>query len=190
MRVRTRSAERPGRRHEGGSAYLITLLVLVVLTLLGLSLVLVTSTEMQIGSNERTQQRTFYSADAGVGIAAARVLVASDHSEQTYTLNEVPSASAPATLLTNTVQIGPVVPLIEAPCNLCEINNAGGYSESAYHRVNLAVTSTGRRGAGATVVGEQILANTIDIQPWKVPTSAFFALHYYNDAELAEKIKF
>jgi len=188
-----RTSNRGPRRHHGcedGSAYLITLLVLVVLTLLGLSLALVTSTEMQIGSNERTEQRAFYSADSGIGIAAARVLVTSDHTEQVFRLNETPTSSAPVTLLENTVQLGPTVPLIEAPCNLCEINNAGGYSESAYQRVNLAVTSIGRRGRDETVVGEKVLANTLDIQPWKVPTSAFFSLQFYSEDELKKKIRF
>ena len=41
-------------RSEAGSAYVITLLALVVLTILALSLALVTQTEVQVGSNERT----------------------------------------------------------------------------------------------------------------------------------------
>jgi Tfp pilus assembly protein PilX len=66
-------------RHEEGSAYLVTLLLLIVLTLMGLSLALVTSTESQIGANERILERVFYTSDAGVGIAAARILVSSDY---------------------------------------------------------------------------------------------------------------
>ena len=64
---------------ERGSAYLVTLLILVVLTLMGLSLALITGTESQIGFNERVMERTFYAGDAGIGVAAARVLVASDY---------------------------------------------------------------------------------------------------------------
>jgi len=41
------------------------------LTILALSLALVTQTEVQVGSNERTVTRTFYAADSGLGIAAA-----------------------------------------------------------------------------------------------------------------------
>ena len=67
-----------GRRHRPavGSAYLVTLLALVVLTMLALSLSVVTQSEMLIGSNERTIQRVFYAADSGISIATANALVA------------------------------------------------------------------------------------------------------------------
>ena len=41
------------RLRESGSSYIVALFVLVVLTILGLSLSLVTETESQIGDNER-----------------------------------------------------------------------------------------------------------------------------------------
>ncbi len=54
---------------EQGSAYVVTLLALVVLTILALSLTLLTQSEMQIGTNERIVQRIFYAADAGVAVS-------------------------------------------------------------------------------------------------------------------------
>jgi Tfp pilus assembly protein PilX len=39
-------------RAEAGSAYIIVLLVLVVLTIFGIALSLITQTEMQVGTNE------------------------------------------------------------------------------------------------------------------------------------------
>ena len=66
-------------RSEAGSAYVITLLALVVLTILALSLALVTQTEVQVGSNERTVSRTFYSADSGLGVAVAEALLVNNN---------------------------------------------------------------------------------------------------------------
>ena len=100
MKTATRSTVRSrtlrgARPEESGSAYLIVLLVLVVLTILGLSLVSITQTEMQIGSSERVDNRTFYSADAGIGIATARVLVDHDHSAISARLPDSYSDSDP-----------------------------------------------------------------------------------------------
>ena len=71
------------RRHEAGSAYIITLLALVVLTILALTLALVTQTEVQVGANEKTANRTFYAADSGLGIAAAEALTSGRYTGMT-----------------------------------------------------------------------------------------------------------
>ena len=74
------------RAHQQGSAYVITLLALVVLTILALSLTLVTQSEMQIGTNERIIQRIFYAADSGIAATTARALVTNDFSERTIVI--------------------------------------------------------------------------------------------------------
>ena len=60
---------------EAGSAYIMVLLALVVLTIMGLSLSFMTQTELQIGANERVTTRVFYAADAAVDAALANVMV-------------------------------------------------------------------------------------------------------------------
>jgi Tfp pilus assembly protein PilX len=57
------------RRGEAGSAYLVAILALVVLTIAGLSLALITQTETQIGANEKMVERAFYAADSGIAIS-------------------------------------------------------------------------------------------------------------------------
>ena len=54
------------------------MLVLVVLTILGLALSLITQTETQIGNNERVINRVFYAADSGTHAGLAQVLVSRD----------------------------------------------------------------------------------------------------------------
>ncbi|HSL82172.1 MAG TPA: hypothetical protein VLF66_05315 [Thermoanaerobaculia bacterium] len=71
MRPATRTPPRPSGR-EAGSAYIAVLLVLLLLTIAGLSLTLVTRIESEIGSAEKMIHRTFYAADSGLPAAVAR----------------------------------------------------------------------------------------------------------------------
>lgn len=62
-------------RREEGSALMFALLALVFLTIIGLSLAVVTETEMMIGTNDRVSRETFYAAEAGIGAAISRLMV-------------------------------------------------------------------------------------------------------------------
>ena len=53
-------------RRERGAALVIAILVLAILTVIGIALMLITSTESRIAANEWSVNRGFYSADAGV----------------------------------------------------------------------------------------------------------------------------
>ena len=66
---------KPHARREEGSALMFALLALVFLTIIGLSLAVVTETEMMIGTNEQIAQETFYAAEAGVAAAISRLMV-------------------------------------------------------------------------------------------------------------------
>ena len=58
--------ERWIREGEGGSVLVIAMVMLVMLSLLGISATTTSTIEMRIADNERTYQRTFYVADAGI----------------------------------------------------------------------------------------------------------------------------
>jgi len=62
MRVKHR------RNGERGSVFIVALLALVMLTVIGLSLALVTETEMLLGGNEKIITETFYAAEMGVNV--------------------------------------------------------------------------------------------------------------------------
>ena len=72
-----RTPMRPHRSQQG-SVYIITLVVLLVLTVLGLSIALITQSEMQIGINERLGETMFYAAGSGIDVATAKALVTGD----------------------------------------------------------------------------------------------------------------
>lgn len=72
---------RPGRGQgqvctERGSVFIVALMVLVMLTVIGLSLALVTETEMLIGGNEQIVNETFFAAETGLAVAVSQLMTA------------------------------------------------------------------------------------------------------------------
>lgn len=175
---------RPCRPDEAGSAYLIVLLALVVLTILGLALALMTQSEMQLGANERLVQRVFYAADSGIGEATARVLVTHDHEPKTLLLKD-PGSLAGLTL-GNRVEVSRFLPILDGPCDLCQINQGSDFSK-INHAVTATATRTGASGADPEVaLARKTLAVMIEIQPWQLSIPAVNA----DDLSELERIKF
>ena len=177
----------PDRRSERGSAYLVALLALVVLTIIGLSLTIVTQTEMQVGSVERTVKRVFYAADSGIAEATARALTDADY--QAHSFESVEPDANPLLNQRQRVDVSPFYPILDAPCNLCEINNLGLYSTNAYRAINHAVTGTATRVATANddPLGRKTLSTMVEVQPWQSTPAAYTAI---DDPDELAKIKF
>ncbi len=64
---------RRNRDDERGAALVIAILVLAILTVIGIALMLITSTETRIAANEWSINRAFYSSDAGVRWASSQI---------------------------------------------------------------------------------------------------------------------
>ncbi|HKI85589.1 MAG TPA: hypothetical protein VKA53_02475, partial [Thermoanaerobaculia bacterium] len=62
MNMKRASTKTQANRRQEGSAYIVALLALLVLSIVGLALALITQTEQEAGSNERSINRVFYSA--------------------------------------------------------------------------------------------------------------------------------
>ena len=181
-----RSTATAARSGELGSAYILALLVLVVLTMIGLALASMTSTEVQLGSSERVLQRVFYAADWGLDASSARALAMADYTAKEYTVPE--SDNAPGFNLRSEVDVSPFFPILASACNLCEVNNVGQYGEKNYYQITHAVTSAADRVAGVDIsTAEKTLASMLDVQPWELVPQALFPIQ--DPAELA-KIKF
>jgi Tfp pilus assembly protein PilX len=157
-----RSCRRPAwraRPAETGSAYITALLVLVVLTIIGLGLVLITQIESQIGANEMTINRTLYAADSGIAVGLAKVLTSKDTTPTGIYLNvqQVPS-------IRDEVAVSGFLPIADAPCNLCQINQG-----AEFLTVNHLVGSTAtRRAPGADVpIAQRQVNMMVAIQPWQ-----------------------
>ena len=65
-----RTPEIDNKRRERGAALVVAILVLAILTVIGIALMLITSTEARIAANEWSINRAFYSSDAGIRWAA------------------------------------------------------------------------------------------------------------------------
>jgi hypothetical protein len=164
---------------EAGSAYIIVLLVLVVLTILGLSLALVTQTERQIGVSERTVQRVFASAESGIYLAVAKMVLLHDANAMNLELREprrrLDGTADPtlgnAPLQRHDLSVSVMMPLLDSYANLTQINR-GGNTDPQYKEINYGLISTAtRRGwtgsdsAQAAVLGRQSLSAMVEIQP-------------------------
>lgn len=180
-------ALRRASRGESGSAYILVLLALVVLTIMGLSLAFMTQTEVQIGANDRVVSRVFYAAESGIAAATAKAIVSADYDAHSYTFTE--PGTVPGLDFKNTVEVSPVLPVLDSPCNLCEINNAGTYSEKSFRKINHAVTAVATRysGSNTTPLAQKTLTAMVEVQPWKVSPEAYTAI---NDPAQLAKIKF
>jgi Tfp pilus assembly protein PilX len=160
------------RRGEAGSAYITTLLALVVLTILALALSLITQTEMQIGTNEKTVSRSFYAADSGLGIAASQALASGRYTARTLVLNVAESGGVRTA---DRLRISPMVPLLRVRCDWCPSNDDG---VPKFWSVHHAVTVTAERiswtGAAApppeaNLLGQKTLSVMYELQPWPDP---------------------
>ncbi|HYU31197.1 MAG TPA: PilX N-terminal domain-containing pilus assembly protein [Thermoanaerobaculia bacterium] len=181
------TARRRCSRGEAGSAYVLVLVALVVLVLMGLSLAFTSQTEVQIGANDRKVSRVFYAAESGIAAAEAKAIVAADYSAVTFSYNE--PGTAQGLDFKSTVEVSPLLPILDTPCNLCEINDAGSYSEKSFRKINHAVTAVATRyaGTGTTPLAQKALTAMVEMQPWKVAPDAYKPL---SDPVLLAKIKF
>jgi hypothetical protein len=175
---------------QSGSAYLLSLLVLVVLTIMGLSLAMITEAEMLVGASDRTRQRTFYSADSGLGASTAKALATANYDAATYELLD--TDVDPALDMRNRVEVTPFLPMLSGPCNLCEINHAGPgqqYGSKTYWKITHAVTAEATREGGAARVplSQLTISSMVDVEPWEDVAEALVPL---MDTEQISKIKF
>jgi hypothetical protein len=179
------------RRGEQGSAYIIALLALVVLSIIGLGLALVTQTEMQVGANDITMQRVIYAADSGVSRATAKTVSEFDCRPALGTDFELWDLDSNVfTDLREQVEISAVLPVLDPPCPLCMVNNAGGsgeYGAQIYFDVHHAVTADAQRlqGTDPQPAARKAVGAFLSLQPWpQIPDCYAFA----QTAE-AEKVK-
>jgi hypothetical protein len=186
------SSPRNSHHQQQGSAYAMALMALLVLTLLSLTLIGFTQTELVLGANQRVKERVFYAAESGIAIASARALVANDRRPTTLLFDDTPEAppevTSPRVTQLHRIEISPFYPILDVPCNFCEINNSGTYREASFRKVNHAVTVRASRvGATGEVLAQATLSTMIEFQPWIVTTDAFAVI---NDVDELGKIKF
>jgi Tfp pilus assembly protein PilX len=162
---------RRAARSESGSAYIIALLALFVLTILGLALVVITQNEVQIGANERTINRVFYAADSGLEVQSAKYLLSQGHD---FTLTNFTMAESNPGAATNNIaeviKVTAMVPLTVDRCDWCPANagNTQNYKVSTLVNATadrLAWVGAGPPPATATNLGEKTIGVVYEFQP-------------------------
>ena len=198
LRVAGTARRQRVRRAQRGSAFIISLLVIVVITFLGLTLAMVTSTEMQLGGNDRDLQRSLYACQSGLAITAARVLVRQDslvpgelrapqvmQEGRPIQINEVATSTDPtqdsSQARGSRVQLSYVAKLNEGPAAYSQINGADnksilkrgiiGFQAWGYRYNTLESPNLDTPDTPTTM---RICSTILDMQPFKFPLNMDF----------------
>jgi hypothetical protein len=168
-------------REERGSAYLIALLVLLILTAMGLSLATVTQIEMEVGSAEKSITRTFDGADSGASIALAQAMTTGLYQGRSINVFSERFSNHGSSVQNSRgfrLDVSTTVPLLVETCNLCAENENPGEG-GGFVRVNHAVTSTATEmtwlgtqdvpTTDASTQAQKTIATMLDVQPWFTP---------------------
>ncbi|MEO8275939.1 MAG: hypothetical protein ABI639_06935 [Thermoanaerobaculia bacterium] len=157
-------------RSESGSAYLATLLILVVLTILGLSLAVITQTEVLIGGSEKQATRQVFAANSGIGLSTGFMLVAADASVHQLRIAErTQTLFGTDTTVTDDVCTSPFYQLQSGVCNLCMMNQ-----DNDYFAVTYGVTVAALRRSDKKEVGSRKeLGAVLAVEPWKNDIGGF-----------------
>ncbi|MCH9648551.1 MAG: hypothetical protein K0U98_09945 [Deltaproteobacteria bacterium] len=159
-----------GRPHaQRGSAYIVVLLVLLLLTIFGLSLVLITQTEAEIGNSTRDISRTFYASDSGVAAAVSFMLTSNNYDAHEFRLTERAVGALSVRDEVATTRVRPVG---------SRFSNLGDIASNAvfppYERINHQFRSTSTRMAGTRQVAQKRIELMVEVDPWQPTAEALY----------------
>ncbi len=163
---------------QEGSAYIVTLLVLFVLTALGLSLTLVTSTESTMGSQERTIQRAFYAADSGVNLALGSVMARNSCEQRCQPLEDDSSDLFNSSGMRDVIELSATFPVLDQPCSLCQLN------DNPYVNINYAINVAASRAPIGSLIptGQRRTSQMFRLDPWTPGPGCFVSPDPCSDA--------
>ncbi len=159
------------RCSERGSAYIVVLLVLLLLTIFGLSLVLITQTERQIGAATRDISRTFYASDSGTAAAVSYMLTTNNYEAHAFRISEKQVGSAGVTVV-DEVATSRVRPVGSRYSNLGDIASNAVFPP--YERINHQFRSTATRSRGSRELAQKRLELMIEVDPWQPTAEALY----------------
>jgi hypothetical protein len=158
------------RRAERGSAFVVALLVLVVLTIAGLALTLMTQTEMRIGANEREANRTLYATDSGIEVSSARTYYLKNDKTLVLYLNttqqDTKASTAPPLTFSDQIVVTPLYEVYHGQALRTSMNqNLQQKYAAPTFIVNATATRTGQLGATSQTMAQKVLGAMIEIVP-------------------------
>jgi hypothetical protein len=152
------------RRGQSGSAYLVVLMLLVVLTIIGLSLSVVTQTEVIIGGSEKQSTRQLAAATSAVHMQVAYEAVGKALPwKMTLATREETLFGQQVTIADTICTLG-LLPVATSTCNLCMMNQ-----DSQYKAVSYGVTTVAFRHGDTDFASRREIGAGLALEPW-VPT--------------------
>ncbi len=175
---------------NNGTAYLISLLVMLVLTLMGLALTTLTQTELLIGSNERQIQRLFFAADSGRSASTAKALVANDYFPYEFELEEKQLWSTTAPTTRNSVRMSAFYPAQAEICDLCDSANQYSERDNPLSRIAFTVGSTSTRinDYDGSELGHKTIGTMVDVHPLEETVDALLSVINTADGTVNQDI--
>jgi len=155
---------------ENGSAYLFALLVLLVLTVIGLSLAIVTQSEVQIGAAERTGVRVFYSSDAAIRVQLSGLFFDLTQPRD-FKLHDTTTIGSAA--IDDTIHASAFYPLYAGPCPLCDVNTGNNRHWAINHIVTARTQRSSTVGAIQTLYAEKTITSMYAVSPQERSIDAF-----------------
>ena len=153
------------RGREAGSAYIIALMALFLLTILGISLSLVTQTEVLAGSQERTIERTFYAAESGLEVSIAQALGEGNFGPVQHKTQRASVEQGALMQVEEDVQSSPFFCMGDAPCNFCSINQGSTWVKRNHMLASNATRQAVIDASNQVAVGRKQITEMVDVEP-------------------------
>lgn len=169
-------ATRPGA--ENGSAYLFALLVLLVLTVIGLSLAIITQSEVQIGAAERTGVRVFYDSDAAIRVQVSSAFTSAGEPRE-FQLH--PATSVGSAAIASKIHASALLPLDSGNCSLCNITTGTRKFWTIDHIVTGRTERTSTVGGDETLYAEKTITSMFAISPQPQSITPLRSSDYLDD---------
>jgi hypothetical protein len=156
-------------------------MALFLLTILGISVSLVTQTEILSSSQERTIERTFYAAESGLETSIARALGDGDFGPVEHVARRNEFEQGELMNVVERVQTSPFFCMADTPCNLCSINQ-GSQFVKRNHMVAVNAARSGVLGDGTEIpVGRKSLSAQVNVEPMQTLVDCLAELPTAND---------
>ena len=157
------------RRHQEGSAYVTVLLVLLLLTIFGMGLTLVTQTEMNIGSNQREATRAFYAAESGIAVTTSWMWE-SNHEPHTFEVSRRQTGIGQVRDVVDTTRI------LSRGIDFSDLSNVATFgNEDPTFRHNYSFETSARRlvqqPEGERQIAQKRTELMVEMDPWNLSAS-------------------
>lgn len=154
-------SDAPARGRESGSAYLATLLLLVLLTIVGLSLAVITQTEVLIGSSEKQAVRQLFASSSGVQQSVVYQIVSRSGASHRMRMGQrSEDLLGQSTVIADDICTTTFFPISQNRCDLCMGN------EDEYVAQSFAVTAVALRRGDAALGARKTIGAVTTLEPW------------------------